>query len=271
MDSKIVIVNYNDIEIETVETNDGNVWYPLYKIFNDILLKNYTAQHLVQKIKNKDAIRKFEELKFKRKAGKTVFYIREDALKEFIPKTLTDISKGNGKIREEAVYNFYVWLTNKKDELPLFKQVYPTENDYDEWEMICFKTDQDIKDGIVWKRCLTCGKYYPNTMHYFESVSSFLVSMKCLRCCGLEFFSQSYDVQALKFYDRLSLSEYVIKNNVERLYEEFEKEPLEIPLEIFQNPTAICRIVAMLKMKAIKNPHISWSASIFSPYPLKDV
>lgn len=264
MDEKIKVVNYNDIEIETVETSDGNIWYPVHKVFSDILLKNNTAQHLVEKIKEKDAITKFEKLKFKRKAGKTVFYIRKDVLEKIIPTTLTDTSKGNGPVREEAVYKFYQWLTNQEDGLPLFRQVYPTEHDYDEWEMLCFKTDQDIKDKIIWKRCLLCGKYYPNTMHYFEGKSSFLLSTKCLRCSGYDFFSQSYDMQALKFYNRLSLNEYILKNDVVGLYKEFEERPFEIPLEIFQTPEAICKIIAMLKMRSVKNPTTSWSSSTIS-------
>lgn len=257
-------ININGVDVRYIKQEDGTRWYALTDIVKKILFKDQNPQAINNKIKDETKVKIFYEDEYRSRSGKGLAYIEHEALKEMLPGIYTKLSDYNASIKENAVYKLYSFLNGVEPMESLYAHIYPSGQVYSSWEMLCFKTDPEVSGGILWKKCLTCNKYYPNSMFYFVSSGYDTLACQCLQCAGYELFSQSYDMQALKYYKRLDLARYILSNDAPGLYNEFIEKPFPIALEIFKNADNIINIIYRLEQKSRIINNVSYSLATIS-------
>ena len=252
-------ININGVDVRYIKQEDGTCWYALTDIIKKVLFKDQNPQAINNKIKDETKVKIFYEDEHRSRSGKGLAYIEHEALKDLILNIYTNTHDINASIKEDAIYKLYSFLNNVVPMESLYAHMSPLKRDYTDWEWICFKTDPDISKGIIWKKCIKCNKYFPNSMHYFKSRGNNLLACQCLNCANIEMFSQNYDVQALKYYKKAYLIKLLLRNNIEELYDELSKNPLPIALEIFKQPDVVVRIVQYLKTQSYEKGGLKYS------------
>lgn len=247
MEYKREIITINNASIEIIIDDQGIKWYPLSEFFKKVLKKNESASSFAKTELSKN----MKQFTFNASNPLMPYrwYINEAALVLILKNIRVDGYSEKTIEREMALARAkeYFGIKIKTNAKNMYGMIKPQKKDYSEWEMICFEFDTDVMAHIVWKMCDTCGRYFPNSKHYFKTRGYYYqLENTCLECCGQEFESMNRDVQAFKITNRLELIKYLRKDDPIGLYQEMKKKHFPYELLYFNNRTRLLMLVDFL-------------------------
>lgn len=221
-------VTIADHKIKKVIDEDGLEWYPLYRFIRIMLHED---------IRNAENLSNDEELlpyiKWlpsdydgrKYRFGEVVKFINVDGIQLLLKKRLKKI-KENGELTE-GLLNYYKEILqyfNVKQAKLLEAQFFdslPDLKGYSYWAYFCISNDRNIRKDTLWRKCNSCGKFYPYKEKYFGAQTK-IEKTTCLVCQGRDFECDNVYIQFLYENNGRSLLSALRNGDNEIIVEELE-------------------------------------------------
>lgn len=239
----------NGVDLEVRIDEEGVKWYPLSRFIKRVLLKDEKAKDFIKSEKISQNIM-YVPLDTTNPIVTHLWYINEPTLK-YILKNI-DVSQYTKRTiaKEEALHGALKYFGIKREDRgKMYTFITPTKEEYSEWELLCFQCDEDVKSEVIWKMCINCGRYFPNTKNYFRSLTYKKLENTCLICEGNELKSANPDLQTLKDCDRMDLVKCIVKDDPIGFYEKVKNNPVNHELEYFKRGTRLVEVLKYIEKK----------------------
>lgn len=227
---KYELEEYYILSVKQIRLKDdeGEYWYPIRSFFEKVLFRNFN----VPSYRDNPIYSKFmkvisyEHPDTAAKGQKTkTWFINQEGMCLILNnvKSISDTPKKymmREKYLMEARIFFNVRTISDSKE---FLSYTPDLSNYDVWSAICITRDKSINEKTLWKRCHTCGYYYPYTKRYFNKLKTQL-SGSCKQCLGSDFICKNKHIQYLHNHDGLDLLYELYENKDDnKILEELKK------------------------------------------------
>jgi len=230
MTKKYELETYNILSVTTyrlLEKDTGEYWYPLSSFFSKVLFRRTTPGFYRDKEEFRVHMRVIEytnpNSSAKDKTTKTWFMNTEGMC--LILKNLTLAKDTPKKMMMKQKYlaaaqNYFGVTSNNSQE---FIGYQPDLSDYDVWSIMCLTRDYEIRKDTLWKRCNTCGFYYPYNKDYFNMVGKNYLANSCRQCTGRDFVCKNKNLQYIYTHNGLDLIYQYYLGDKDKILEEFNK------------------------------------------------
>lgn len=202
-DYEITSTKIANHKIQKIIDKDGLEWYPLYR-FIRIMLKE--SKKNAKTLGNDEKLLPFIKWVPSDYDGRTgrfgegVKVINVDGIQLLLKKRLKKV-KENGELTE-GLLNYYKEILqyfNVKQAKLLDSKFFdslPDLNRYSYWAYFCISNDNDIRKNTLWRKCNSCGKFYPYREKYFGAQTK-IEKTTCLVCQGRDFKCDNVYIQFL--------------------------------------------------------------------------
>ena len=219
------------IESHRIKDENDEYWYPLTTFFKTFLFRTFQ----VQKYRDNEKLNKYmkifnyahpnshNDVEFK------TWHINTEGmfliLQELPPlKTKKLESRTAFHKKEKAIIatkSFFGVKDISQESKIQYINYTPVLNDYDVWSIMCLKHDKNINKDTIWKKCISCGFYYPDNTRYYERQSKGKDPLRnqCKQCRGSEFKCDNTKLQFIYQNQGLDLIFQIYKDDKEKIYE----------------------------------------------------